>query len=968
MLWVCSSLPKGPMRGPSPVGETTRVRQPEKGASRMRPFEQAFEDLTGHPPFPWQQGLYKRLVDGDAPARCNLPTGLGKTSVIHIWLIALASAPTRVPRRLVYVVNRRTVVDQATREAERLRENLGKIPALAARLKGLCAMEAAPPLAISTLRGQFADNGEWAADPARPAIIVGTVDMIGSRLLFSGYRAGSWQLARHAGLIGHDALIVHDEAHLEPAFQGLIKWVEQRQKRDGSLRCLRVMAMSATGRDDDGQVVLTLSDSDLQHSVVRQRFSEVKKALHLHPHDPKANKLTDELVNLAGEHADKNVRVIVYVRQPEDAKKVHDGLIGRLSMAGEGKDSSSRVALLTGTIRGYEREQLLGHPAMHGLLNSHDAQGRRIAPTQTTWLVATSAGEVGADFDADHLICDLAPMDALIQRLGRVNRRGGEGRSARTDVVLDRPEKRKDKNGKEKELSPFDQARLAAASLLENLPDMPCGSVGTAPGPAPKNVSPAALRALVEQHPKEYAEASSPQPAAITPHDVVLDAWALTSIQDDWPLAHDVQPYLHGLNDPEPEAYVAWRAEVDELPSDDDADRDTAGEIMRTVLKHYPLRPLELLREKPHRIAELLAALRHRHPQAWVVRVRQRSVSVQRLSSLPDDVNQLERALRYETVIIPPSVGGLDNAGMLELPSPKAEMVASTHDVADLAQSDDGKQIVAVRRRVLLIRDDEGGWRHRTLAVDPAHDNSAGSELPETHPKWTAARDHAARSLGMKYVARVELAEDDDGPSHMLLFLRKIEAPQARTDTQRLAIDVHNEHVRQSTARMTKALNLEPMLQRAFDLAAGGHDFGKVDPCWQAAIGNDDRKNPLAKSFGKGFNARMLNGYRHEFGSLHCMVGRLSDDEARDLALHLVAAHHGRGRPHFELRAMAGPAGLPDDRSPLLEPAETARRFARLQRRFGHWGLAWLESILMAADAGSSAGAVANDEIEEDEA
>jgi len=48
----------------------------------------------------------------------------------------------------------------------------------------------ASPLAISTLRGELADNREWQTDPARPAIIVGTVDMIGSRLLFSGYGAG----------------------------------------------------------------------------------------------------------------------------------------------------------------------------------------------------------------------------------------------------------------------------------------------------------------------------------------------------------------------------------------------------------------------------------------------------------------------------------------------------------------------------------------------------------------------------------------------------------------------------------------------------------------------------------------------------------------------------------------------------------------------------------------------------------
>src|SRR5438105_343237 len=87
-------------------------------------FTTAFEALNGNPPFPWQWELYQRFLAGDFPASCNLPTGLGKTSVIHIWLLALAYAPTRVPRRLVYVVNRRTVVDQSTDEARKLRDLL----------------------------------------------------------------------------------------------------------------------------------------------------------------------------------------------------------------------------------------------------------------------------------------------------------------------------------------------------------------------------------------------------------------------------------------------------------------------------------------------------------------------------------------------------------------------------------------------------------------------------------------------------------------------------------------------------------------------------------------------------------------------------------------------------------------------------------------------------------------------------
>src|SRR5262249_46936550 len=167
---------------------------------------------TGNRPFPWLQKLYDDwLAKGMLPSSCDIPTGLGKTSVVAVWLIALARQPQAVPRRLVYVVNRRTVVDQTTDEVEKLRRNLGAAGVLDSLTK-LCAIsleENEPALAISTLRGQFADNREWSADPARPAVIVGTVDMIGSRLLFNGYRVGFKGKPLHAGFLGQDALLIH---------------------------------------------------------------------------------------------------------------------------------------------------------------------------------------------------------------------------------------------------------------------------------------------------------------------------------------------------------------------------------------------------------------------------------------------------------------------------------------------------------------------------------------------------------------------------------------------------------------------------------------------------------------------------------------------------------------------------------------------------------------------------------------
>ncbi len=138
-------------------------------------FYDTFKALTRvREPFPWQKELFCRFVNGDIPSCCDLPTALGKTSVVAIWLTALSENPGKVPRRLVYVVNRRTVVDQTTNEVEKLRQNLGAA-GLDGALKALCAIDCGCPLAISTLRGQFADNREWSVDPCRPAVIVGTI-------------------------------------------------------------------------------------------------------------------------------------------------------------------------------------------------------------------------------------------------------------------------------------------------------------------------------------------------------------------------------------------------------------------------------------------------------------------------------------------------------------------------------------------------------------------------------------------------------------------------------------------------------------------------------------------------------------------------------------------------------------------------------------------------------------------------
>ena len=96
--------------------------------------------------------------------------------------------------------------------------------------------------------------------------------------------------------------------------------------------------------------------------------------------------------------------------------------------------------LLVGGRRVKEREDTAAQLKRLGFAGG--GAKRPDGPDKPTFLFATSAGEVGVDFDADHMVSDLAPWERMVQRLGRVNRRGGDGRQA-TVVVFDTVETEK---------------------------------------------------------------------------------------------------------------------------------------------------------------------------------------------------------------------------------------------------------------------------------------------------------------------------------------------------------------------------------------------------------------------------------------------------------------------------------------------------------------------------------------------
>src|SRR5207244_560740 len=93
------------------------------------------------------------------------------------------------------------------------------------------------------------------------------------------------------------------------------------------------------------------------------------------------------------------------------------------------------VILLTGRIRPFDRNRLLGD-----WLPQMEANHERPDRERPLFVVATQTIEVGANLNFDALVTEIAPLDALRQRFGRLDRLGLRKRSqavilARKDAV-----------------------------------------------------------------------------------------------------------------------------------------------------------------------------------------------------------------------------------------------------------------------------------------------------------------------------------------------------------------------------------------------------------------------------------------------------------------------------------------------------------------------------------------------------
>lgn len=500
-------------------------------------FAQFFEACRGLPPYPWQSRLAQQVLANRCwPDALALPTGSGKTSAIDIALYALAVAAHEgeygvYPRRIILVVDRRVLVDQAWRHGRRLLERVEAEPELAPVRDALLKLCPESPSCVR-LRGACPTDPTWCRSPDQVQIVASTVDQIGSRLLLRGYGVTPRMRSVEAGIVGQDTLFLLDEAHLAGPFLETLRNLEccdPIRELDSRRYFVQLSATPAASESSQG---FNLGADDRDDEALGRRLRA-----------PKILRWSEE--RLEKTLLEIDAPCVLLVANTVDTALNWYAKTTRLR-AKRGKVGVNRETfLVTGRMRPLDRGKIL------------DNVEQRLDNREPTLVVATQCVEVGVDWDFDAMISECASWDALVQRAGRVNRRGE--RDDAECIILPAQRKKNDFHSNEKLCPVYGRHELETATWLQKQPFMNCTPVDM---PIPPD---GCVR------PPESAPLLLPE---------YLDLWSQT--RADGP-AYDVSAFLHG-GQQDRHVSVVWR--------DLEIGKDNRGGLER-LLKALPPSSLE---------------------------------------------------------------------------------------------------------------------------------------------------------------------------------------------------------------------------------------------------------------------------------------------------------------------------------------------------------------------------------------
>lgn len=368
----------------------------------MTPAEQFaafFRKATGHEPYDYQLRL---ALAEHTPDLVEVPTGAGKTqAVLAAWLFARHVRGVG-PRRLVYALPMRTLVEQTVEVARSMRESLGlsdeDLPVRA-------LMGGEPPASL----------GGWREHPESEQILVGTIDMLLSRALNRGYGESRFQWPVSFGFLNSDCWWVLDEVQLMGPARSTSAQLQGLRARLGCAGACKTTWMSAT-IDRDALVTVdrpqlgptvTLSEQDRSTDQLSRRLNAIKRLDRADVSGYPPARLPRVIAGAVLDRHAAGTRSIVVLNQVDLAQRVLRALRQEL------KRSGPDTVLLHSRFRPPERAARMAE-ALAPV--AADGPGRIVVSTQVI--------EAGVDTSAALLATETAPFSALVQRWGRCNRAG----------------------------------------------------------------------------------------------------------------------------------------------------------------------------------------------------------------------------------------------------------------------------------------------------------------------------------------------------------------------------------------------------------------------------------------------------------------------------------------------------------------------------------------------------------------
>ncbi len=807
------------------------------------------------------------------------------------------------------------------------------IASIANRLRSLSADPNSDPLEVIRLRGGIASKTP--TDPSLPAVILCTVPMYGSRLLFRGY--GSKSQPVDAAMAGTDSLVLLDEAHLAPHLKRLLPALAECAPRatpilNQSRQVPRLVELTATGDAAPCQR-FEINADDEAHPIVKQRLDAAKPLeLRVESRGEIARHLaatTEQLLKNAGAAAS----CLVFANSPKTARQA----FGRIRKAFP--ESRADVLLLTGLVREHEAKHIRSRvlDPVKGMGSNPREFGCR---ERHFIVVATQTLEVGADIDAEFLVTEACGVRALTQRLGRLNRLGLYPHARAAYVHIPPTNRQRADSGV------WPVYGSEPADLLEALIRVRGGDNDQVVNLAPRCI------------------ASVLGPPADTPRrapevlPALLWEWTKTTTRPDGEAP--VEPYFSGIAGPQYSVSVFWRSHI---PNEGErlwprvSDReaiDVPITDLREVLKGEFLR-----RIASDRLTVEELPVDKLRPGDQVVLATDRGLLDAfgwnpASSAHVLDVSLRDRGLPLDQV----AIERLCNA---RLGDNLGDLIQLALGLDDEGEEDLDQRSVAVKTVLERIR---------SVAPPP------GWGLEE----WTTYIGSLDGKVAMPRdeVARLYVRDPRPEPSSGVLDETSI-APTA------VELDQHCLAVATRSKAIAERIGLSPDLCEAIGQAGRFHDAGKADRRFQRWLDPDGtRSAPIAKSCAPSHlwqemraSAGWPRGGRHE--ELSCRLVRLllGENSAsnsvecprelyRDLLLHLIISHHGNGRP-LVLPVKDGTqqtvsytvSGRTVSALADLEIVdwEQPNRFRRLNEHFGPWGLALLEATLIKSDHAVSGGA-----------